>query len=118
MQPICEKESCACAGGPPSRIENDACRRGLDIPAAKVLPMEQECEMNLFLVVFLGVCVATAIWSVFLVRRAQDWRGRFLTLAVGVMPLYQAIGVLKEKGIWSPGTTNQVDALVELVIAA
>lgn len=55
--------------------------------------------MNIFLIMFVGICLLTAGWSFMLVRRAPDWRIGFLEIAVGIMPIDQAVRLLGERGV-------------------
>lgn len=69
--------------------------------------------------ILIAICIPGLIWSIVLWKRARDRSMRILALLLGIMPIYQVILTLIEKGsLQVPGVTqlrNLVDLGVNVV---
>jgi hypothetical protein len=64
--------------------------------------------------ILIAICIPGLIWSIVLWRRARDRSMRILALLLGIMPIYQVILTLIEKGSLQVPGVSQLRNLVDL----
>lgn len=64
--------------------------------------------------ILIAICIPGLIWSIVLWRRARDRSMRILALLLGIMPVYQVILTLIEKGSLQVPGVSQLRNLVDL----
>lgn len=64
--------------------------------------------------ILIAICIPGLIWSIVLWKRARDRSMRILALLLGIMPVYQVILTLIEKGSLQVPGVSQLRNLVDL----
>ncbi len=64
--------------------------------------------------ILIAICIHELIWRIVLWRRARDRSMRILTLLLGLMPVYQVVLTLIEKGSLQVPGVSQLKNLVDL----
>ena len=80
--------------------------------------MSVNIELSSTVIAAVVAHLAAAVSGILLYRQAHNWRIRFISVVVGLVPVYQAIRLVRESEGWPTVGSGALPEMAELAVAA